>query len=972
MGSEPVRRRLGPWIALALLAGVAGAQETGLEPVRAPIAEPPVRVSVAREWSVREAAATELFTGFDGARWTDRADRLRAIARRLASLPEGVGEPELDTVAVGLVDPHPSVRARALEGLALARAAGAEHPLTRVELTPELLAGPLGSPLPAERLALARALEVPARSGGSAAEVTALSRLVGDPDPTVRSAAFQGLVGHAPRSALARVSLAHELSRRARSGAGRELVEGFEVLFRRGSPAEVWAELAGGLADAGPGARALAAAGSVASGGPVDAETLLLGWFPARALDVGADELLAHATLRGGEELGAALLQGAHELAEIEPQLQTGAALPATPLFQSLEGYLAQRGGAVERLGLEWIEAAVRTLGTERALALAPDLLRGPQSRRLLLAATATETAWPLEPTRRLLALTLPGPERIEFASALETAAYRADPVALELLVRLTAEDDPDLSREAFRIVASSSGVGDHLGPLAERWRELPFEERVERIGLFAGDVAPGPFTDDLLELGEHHDELRLRLARWLSRGPYGERVHIELARWLVTELAARAEGRDAEAGRRAAALLVELDRFAGEAAHGDLTQAVRLLPADEDVGRAAATRLARTGAGRERLAGLIELDLVRRTELEIALALAGAELSPAERAARRDTWLPVLLDNTDRRDPELAGRVFDALARSGDEAGAEALAAIALDSLEGEAYAQAALTALGACAHPAAVEALELAARRTGGHDRRVSAGRSLASCPAPGAQDRLVRLANDVGRARVLGLGEQSPAEAADLSRELGLDLLVPDTGEELEHLAEELERACVRCGRIGQRAIEELFLKAVSRAEEDLVARHGRTASSPVEFRYRRELELAAALASRPELVRALEPLEAVGARLDPAFLLRLAEVLAAGGRGAEARGLARLAALAFDPFGTYEELREQRSAHRLLADLEAAAGAESAAEFHRQRVRSLSLAAPNRSDLEPVPWAVRDSSARADSPFEEPLR
>ncbi len=1007
--------------------------QAGQGAVDAPFTGPAVRDSVAREWAIREAAAAgEGPAAGDGPEsWTSRADRLEALRRRWAVNAAPIEPAQLTALRLGWADEHPVVRTRALEALAVlrwrAREGFASAPLD-LQLSPRMLSEALWSPAPESRRALAEVLGEPlpgegsgARPetgpgvAGSARELVALGQLLIDEDPLVREQAFASLGARAAREPRASDMVAAELVRRAQESSVRVLFDGLFSLALQSPPASTWENLATWLAEAESrqavlppnseealalwltwrGVRAVAEAGRFAAGGRGDVRVLLEGWFPARSLDERADELLARIQRSSDEDLGAALLAGAHELTELEPAARAAAksGMPGVSagldsaanfsdrLFAGLTPYVSQRG---ERwsgsLGLEWVEAAAAVLGQRRVALDGPDYLRSPESRQLLFAALSREPSWPRGAVMRLLGLSLPGGERSELASALEFAALRGDPVATDALLLLAEDEDPELSRAAFRAVAIAPGAERVLDRLHSIWRELPLDERIDRLGVLTAELSPGPFTEDLLELGEHHDDLRTRLARLLSRGPYTERVHIELARWLVTELAAKAEGRSEDAGRTAASLLVELDRFAGERAQGDLVQAVRLLPTDEAVGLAAASRLGASESGRERLAQLARVDLIKRTELEIALQLSGPQVPQPEREARRHLWLGVLLRGAERGDLGLLGRVFEALARSGDERGAGLLERVALDSLETEIRAQMALTALQSSQLPSSVEALERAARRSGFHERRVGAARSLASSAAPEASAALVALTDDIRRAHDAGLSGAAPAAATALAEELGLDLLVPGTLEELDHLLEELELGCARRGLLDRRLTRGLLFGPLALAESDLVQRHADQAGSDPAFRYRRERNLAVALARAGRLAEGLGSLDALGARLDPAYLLELARGLEieAAGRSPESvdprtlTQLGRWAALGLARL----DGREARELDQALRVLQRAASAEEAAFVVAARARLARSGRLGRSGLDPslelVPLgqAVRNSGPSSANRSEPP--
>ena len=899
------------------------------------------------------------------------------------------------------------VRARSLEVLALLRwraGLGIGPGVGEFDLqpSPQVLDAALLSPVAGVRRALAEALGEPidgaARGAGLGAagqrELEALQVLLGDTDFEVRHQALVGLCARAAKEPLAREFVAGELVTRVQPGAGRHLFDGLFVQALQGSQAQTWTVIAEHLAREEPepselpsapsdaeavwvawrGARAVAEAGRFAGGGDGDIRTLLEGWYPARSSDERADELLKLCTRSANPKLGVAFLAGAHELSELGRRARSVVSSPAEQngragirvvsasrfserLFAGLVPYVRQRGEAwVGTLGLEWIESAVQVMGVERAALEGTGFLHGPESRGLLLAVLSREATWPPEAVERLLALALPGEERAELRSALEYAALHGDRAAIEALLVLAEDADPLLSRAAFRLVAIAPEAEQDLADLHRIWRELPLDERIDRLGMLGSELPPGPFTDDLLELGLRHDDLRTRLARLLSRGPYTEEVHIELARWLVTELAAAAGagGRGGVptegAAGRAAALLVELDRFAGERAHGDLVQAVRLLPAEVQVARAVAMRLGQSVQGRLRLAQLASLDLVRRSELEIALQLAGPHVPRAERDERRDLWLGVLLSETERMDLELLGRILGALARSEDADALRRLERIALDSLEPELRSQLALSALGTSASPIAVQALELAVRHSGNHERRVGGARGLAASVGPESGERLVRVTNQVRRAHDTGLVELGPVAATELAEELGLDLLVPGTKEELEHLLDELELGCARRRLFDQRLIEGLLWKPVTGAEADLVQRHASLKGPAPSFVYRRERELAVGLAQAGRLAEGLAPLQAVGARLDPAFLLELSEALelVASAQPATLAQLGRLAALGLPRTGE----REARELDRALGLLERTAQeASETAFFAAGRLRLARSGRLGRSGLDP---------------------
>ena len=928
--------------------------------VALPVLEPPVRDSVRREWAVRSAAlgdsddvlraALAQAFGSDApdagtATWDHRGAELEARRRRAVSRSGGATEDDLRAALAALRDPHPNVRERGLalsvvlgqlarDGCAAPR--GALAPLSS-ELVSELAV----DPLPEVRARLAERLALDEEP----AFADVLEQLARDAAREVRTAAWSAWAALAARDPQVLESWLAEWCARSSNADDAASFEGLRELARGGLDTVGWRRVATILEARGRAAAwvALAESQVFAQGGEGRVDHLLVPWFAARSLDPRTRSFLGAATRSGDPALAQAWIVGAQDLLELEPLARAGLVLEGDPLYVSLVEWLGRHGDTwVGSAAREWIEAGVDALGAAQALEVGAKRLSNAEARALLVAVCGPRLSrWPADAAERLFVLAADANERAELVDALAPAARSGDEVALDLVLACVDDRDAHLARIAFRLAAAAPDPGPHLGRLHEVWLELDPTEQVDRIGLLSVDHDPGPFAADLVRVGRADVGLRTRCAERLAAGPWSEDLHVELARWLVEELAAVSEHGDRDAERRAGSLVASLARFAGPRAHGDLVQAIRLVPAADAVGKHAAAALGATPEGRELLVELLALDLGRRTKIECALQLAHPRVSDAEARAMQASWLPVVRANLGRTDPELAARILDASVRADDEDTREALFALALDRDAPSDLAHLALAALAACPDPRGVEVLERGVREDHSHDRRVAAIRALGQSAASVSRARLAALAEDVAEAHAsLTSGPPGVREREVRASLLPFPFAVPATDEELTHLRDELDQACARRGIVSPRLSAELLLGPLAGAEDELVERMADVLRAHVEFRYSRELALAGALARTGTLAEALEPLGAYAERLDPELALALAEEARGAGDAASARRLAAIALAGLpDASGGADKALAVADAHALLAQLAATAGDEEGAAFHRARIRRL---------------------------------
>jgi len=830
--------------------------------------------------------------------WEERGLAAEALARGLAAgapAPGGVGE----RVTPLLADPHPNVRARALQVLA---ALGRD-----ARIDPEAARRLADDSLPLVRLALVDAL---VRTPCEAAPEL-LERLARDPDARVADGALAGLFALGPEAAERRAARFAELAagddEAALLRAARGLIRGGTDARRELAAARGRLGAAAGSATGARGGRpggwlrgrlALLAAVSFATGGP-RTDALFDGWIAGVAAGGGAARraLLAEALARADAGLGR------DALLALDDVLRTRDGLPPrrAARWPGLVADVADVAGGPGEPGVlhapyELAETIVQTLSPDEALAAMHDAELAPATVELLLGRLAArlDALDPGRESRWLAPGTEPAVRRALVDAAATVFAAHGDPGAGELLLRGMEDEDGAILRTAFVALATGADPGRWLEPLHAAWRRRDPDERFALVDAVDRGVVLTPFRADFLELGRT-DVTRRRQAVERLAAFRGDPVAIEaLSVWLAEELGAFAAlGPDADPDRlREAELWVKgglraLDAAAGEAAVPEIRRVLeRSIGASVEIGKTAAQALGQSAAGRRELPAFLGPAIDGRTRVEAALQLAGREEAD-------ERVVGALLAGLPRAAPTLRMRVVEALGRCADRRTLAALEELVLGAGAGDARAAAA-RALGERPDAAAGDVLLRGAAEAPDPDARLACLRAAglwATAPGAGAGAR-------PERERVLGVltgwfvavtdagGAGSPAERVGAEeRGLWREAL-------LEALAGGMEPGGAPEGSVralAVRAVEARWLQAaLAEVEPALRARFRGEELPAVAFQWRSELAVAERLARAGRLEAALA---AAGPwpGLDARFLSRLARRVAAV-EGAEAVALA----------------------------------------------------------------------------------
>jgi len=800
---------------------------------------------VAEELALRAALVERRFErGPAGTDWRARARQLEGLARRARA--GDVLEPEARALGrAGLADAHPNVRAQAL---ALLAAAGGEA------LSAEQLARAAGEELASVRLALALAL------GGLTApgRPAALLDLAFEGDERVRRAARATLCGLEPGEADVLPALGALAARCAAEEDEGSFARLCETLLRAGLGPETCALLRCAAQDEAR--RALVEAAACAAGLDGAPEAVVRGLV--RLTDAHWEPVSAGVLVAAGRGHRAELARAvagtlrAHTdgLAEGVRRALFVASLPRATGWQELAA-LSPRP--------EWLAELVPDVA---------DALDG--------LAGACVLPW-LEPgAPPELAAALVGAAAGTFARLGEAESER-------VLVRALTLPDAGLARRAFAALAGARALrAESERALLAAWRALAPERQREALEEFTRARAWRDFRADWQAHGAREPAARAALAELLAAlGPEPE-AGAELRDWLVED------GRALEAGAEVARELEQrlqselraLARLAPESVEPFELTLRRALGRSTEVGKLAVAGLARSAAGRARLAahlagGSLAEDFDRRTRIE-----AGIQLALAERGAAREPARALLLAEREHAAWDLRERVLAALAAAGDEAD---------------------LAALGALLVAPETEAVE----------RTFLAGLLASSFGARAAPFLLTLLETphelEARRAALRALGgfaASSAGLAAFLER---LDALVPGADERAVLRGEALV-ALVRVAPAETRLHAQAFAAPRARAAADLAARLAGRELSSVEFAWRAELELARHLAAAGQLGAALAASEAwwtldgrllaelgrVALEAEPRAageLLRAALLARLGERDPDVRELARLHAL-----------------------------------------------------------------------------
>ena len=775
------------------------------------------------------AHADALVAALSSERWSERARALEALSRRAE-----LGAPpalERGLLVPHLGDPHPNVRALALEVLAHASQDGEGLPAEA------LLA--MSDGLPVERLSVCRSLAM----AEARFPDDRLLALAFDADERVRDAARATLAGERPGGAawpkaalLARLAAGPEaelarffrrLERAHLAAAELEelsaldgeartcgLVETLRFVNTEDGDPEVW--LAGYRA-------ALE-----------EPETRRLFLLAARSEHEGLARtwigLLARSEAGVGRDPGARRSRGELRealLASAPPEgigrLAADAGVPAT-LWEEL---LPELGGRLERFDGHWL----RDL-------LAP--VAAPEVRR----------------AAALLLVRAVGRERPSWVHAAER------------LRRLLRDSDAVVAATAFRGLARSPDPRAFADELRATWRGLSTEERRRRLPWLPRDVPLEPLLDDWLRLGELRGERRVAcellrpfLAHDALEPAVRSRIAEALERWIDEALAGlgdepppRALELELQAlvrtaGERPAAFLAVLDRALERAAGHS-----------KEVTKAVLAAFAHTPAGVERLravlAGTVAFPVDERTRVEAALQLA--DLEPGTEGV-----LAVLAAGYERADGELRRRMIRAAGACGDAGAADFLGGFVFSLRASSEERALALNTLAELPDSARLELLERAVNDAGDVEARLLAARSLGRAGEAAAVPHVL-----------------AALEAVAVQPRLG--------EEERALLRSELLVSLGRGGHFPPE-LEPLVLAApLDEAPRDLAARFRGERLAECEFSWRTELFLAEALAREGRYAGVLDRAPGwVG--LDGRLLIALGERVLHGGEPSTARRL-----------------------------------------------------------------------------------
>ena len=838
--------------------------------------------SVALEWSVRRWCRAPASVELRDADWRGRAATLDALGR---AAPESFAVDGATELAVrALADPHPNVRAQALDALARAprAAAGAVPPAAWTPLVTDVF--------PPVRVALAGFLARRPRAGGA----DALLELAFDGDPRVAAAGRRALLFLPPgapggvaagRELLARLyaqrkdrDLAAALTRVVRRRPDRELLDGaVERIFGEGGPERAPQERRAW--------RAAFEAARLGTHGVGEPDLLLAGWLAGdwlperRALLVGAG--------RGGSpELAQALVDAVVAIGDWVELADDGVLRERWPGLL-VEFERRPRRSIDERAELlqgDLLECALEALAPMELIERCEAAGAMPRTlARCVQECGRRAQRFDVELARRLLAPDRPSLVREATLEALGLAfLHRGDLDAGACIAELAADPgdgrgDP-LGGWAFVGLARSDEAARFVDALHAYWLTRSRSERSALLERLPRGVALTPFRDELLELGD--DPERRRRVLELLAGMRGDAVvRGALLGWLDADLARVTDGaRDAAwhyVELRVMALVRTLARVADDAEAIDALERalVRTVGVSSDVGKTAAAALARSVGGRARLVPWVGRDdLDRRTRIEAAIHVAVMPLgeAPPGSDGAHGRAVAALVADFEHAAWDLKSRMLDALAETPAAGAVDVLAELTRrPGLLAEIQREAAL-ALAARGSAAIAPLAELA--RT-----------------SPDVEMRRVAVAS-LGK---LG-GEEARARLVELWRSV-----TADPGER-ELLREELLAALGRAGAFPDELLGEFLRRPLAVADEIAAKRFRGDVTPSVDFAWRGELELARELAREARLAEALAR-AGPWWRLDARMLVTLGERALESGNAAEretARGLleAGLVALA----------------------------------------------------------------------------
>lgn len=808
---------IGVLFAFTLLNGAV--RQASAETPQPPVASRELN-AVEMEFLVRDRAAhvaeslDSIEADLNSEHWRVR----RAAVEVLARTRDGAADRTRELVLLALRDPHPNVRARAVD------AAGQR----RIDAGGELWTALANDALPDTRLALVRTLALVRPLNVS----VQLAVLAGDEDSRVADEAFLALLALGDAG---RFDAAVEWKRRDMATHPAALIAATEALSRGPCAAQLFAVLE---SDASQGEAALLASAQARCSGTADPRALLAGWFAPHAKSEVVTILRRRAQLLdGAEALGAAILPHLTRDLQALDRWLAGDPDDLTSRRPELAKRLRAEELSAEGCRGEWTEAAVGAArGRGSALNELFNSLSDDGFRALAESAYGRLDA--LDPPGNVRARRYSGERYAMTELAGEIYVRTFDTGAAAWLVQALTDAYEPCRREAAFALSSVADLRPYQRELHKAWMGLSYEPAMEWLARFSRRYPLDSFRSDWISLWENESG-EVSVIELLGAFQ-GDRELVDRAsEWLRRELQwleqAQADGTSRQRGSegRAKACLMALVRLGADETVF-LEALERAESVSEEVAKAAAAELAKTARGREALLPWLASSRPQRLRLEAAIAIA-----PTGNAAA----LEVLVTAFAGCDEELQVRSLRALGASGTEAAWTVPTRVAADRFAGAGSRLVAFEVLGAGkpTDRAARVLIELA-----GPDRDLE-GRRLA----------LRALGNTGAPEALAGLAALAEMEFAH------------------ETLREECLVAAAHCFDGAPQAwwLDAWRVRPAERAIEELRARFRGDRTAAIEFSYRAELECARAAAPYAE-----DMLEASGPwwRGDARWLRELAGV------------------------------------------------------------------------------------------------
>lgn len=788
----------------------------------------------ARELRVREAAADPasaapwLALALEGSPdevpWTATADALDALARALEARPELDLSRWREPLQRWSESAHPNLRALAWRVLARAQDARRTTRLRQIA-APAITTWE-------ERMERARFL---ARTG---VDEAALEALCVDPDVQVAELALaewlQSPVRTDERAAAAWLR-AFDAARARGDGSVVELLERLEIAPNAATIAAlVCAAHERGNSDEAQAIRALCLAALSRQGAELTAlqlDSLAANWDAAVRWQPRSRALLARAARCLGASIGMRLVDA-------------GMACRGSP--QAVSNCLA---GAVEALEPNRMLRAFGALTREDpALTEALwDSLRGRAE------------SWEPDAVAAWLSPAVSADQRARCVLVVaETFRQNGDPGSASILLGALEDGDSSVAAQAFQGLAGAPDPTPWMEALRSAWSRRPSAWRMRRLGDLSRDIAWRPFRADLLELASLSRASSATVAELLAPFRGDAEVIDALRAWFEQDLAVLRESPrnaaeselDPRAHSSALVLARALAIAAGEGALPDLLAGLEVSrDRSIELGKACIRHLGRSAQGRARLQPYLGSEVPPRLRAEAALALAAEpERGPALRA---------LLEGYARFDEELRSRALRAFAMGDDPDTARRLLEVARARDSGPAEMLTAVECLGERARraPELADVLFAWLEEDGlDQDLRTLILEVLARQGNSSVHLRLVQRLHRL---------EARPPPSDPTSR----------AAEELALERETLIAVLAAADAVEPLDARSAFALPLQSAAAEFRARCAGRRRAEVEFSWRSELELLAALARAGRLQRALDDVD--GWRgLDARFLLAAA--------------------------------------------------------------------------------------------------